>query len=588
MTRFFLLAAATLAMIPAAHAATPLAAIDAVIDRNWADLDALYIDLHSHPELGFQEQRTATLLAERMRKLGFAVTEHVGKTGIVAVYHNGAGPVAMVRTELDALPMEEKTGLAYASRVQAADETGRQTFVAHSCGHDNHMAAWIGTAEALVALKDRWHGTLLFVGQPAEELVSGGKAMLADGLFTRFPKPDYGFAAHVGTGLAGTVVVKQGPMTSAVDTILITFKGVGSHGSMADKGIDPIVEAAHFVTDVQSVVAREKDPFKFGVVTIGSFHAGSVSNIIPDHADLQLTLRSYDPDVRRVINEGVERTARAEADMARAPAPDIRHTCTAGPVITDTQCADKAAFVINGDDVVLRNLTFARIRVPDRNGAGVRHQGQDLTIENCRFINNEIGLLSSAPATARITIRDSRFERNGLCVDGRCLPSVSVPAITVLRMERSVLTASRGGSLLRSGAVKTVLLGNAFGGGSSGTAETLLLASGDLRAEGNRFERDADAQEAPAITLRALWHTPEIIVRDNTLLNHGAHPAVLLENLSSAEPTLEGNTVDANDILVSNAGLLAARAKDTGHRTYDATAPLRSGLRHLEQKLMPK
>ena len=260
----------------------------------------------------------------------------------------------------------------------------------------------------------------------------------------------------------------------------------------------------------------------------------------------------------------------------------------AGPVITDTQCADKAAFVINGDDVVLRNLTFARIRVPDRNGAGVRHQGQDLTIENCRFINNEIGLLSSAPATARITIRDSRFERNGLCVDGRCLPSVSVPAITVLRMERSVLTASRGGSLLRSGAVKTVLLGNAFGGGSSGTAETLLLASGDLRAEGNRFERDADAQEAPAITLRALWHTPEIIVRDNTLLNHGAHPAVLLENLSYAEPTLEGNTVDANDILVSNAGLLAARAKDTGHRTYDATAPLRSGLRHLEQKLMPK
>ena len=343
MTRFFLLAAATLAMIPAAHAATPLAAIDAVIDRNWADLDALYIDLHSHPELGFQEQRTAALLAERMRKLGFAVTEHVGKTGIVAVYHNGAGPVVMVRTELDALPTEEKTGLAYASRVQAADETGRQTFVAHSCGHDTHMAAWIGTAEALVALKDRWHGTLLFVGQPAEELVSGGKAMLADGLFTRFPKPDYGFAAHVGTGLAGTVVVKQGPMTSAVDTILITFKGVGSHGSMPDKGIDPIVEAAHFVTDVQSVVAREKDPFKFGVVTIGSFHAGSVSNIIPDHADLQLTLRSYDPDVRRVINEGVERTARAEADMARAPAPDIRHTFTASPVINDPALASATA-----------------------------------------------------------------------------------------------------------------------------------------------------------------------------------------------------------------------------------------------------
>jgi len=343
MTRFCLFAAATLAMIPAAHAATALPAIDTVIDRNWADLDALYVDLHSHPELGFQEQRTAALLAERMRRMGFVVTEHVGKTGIVAILRNGDGPVVMVRTELDALPMEEKTGLAYASRVQASDENGHSTFVAHSCGHDNHMAAWIGTAEALVALKDRWHGTLMFVGQPAEELVSGGKAMLADGLFTRFPKPDYGFAAHVGTGLAGTVVVKQGPMTSSVDTILITFKGVGSHGSMPDKGIDPIVEAAHFVTDVQSVVAREKDPFKFGVVTIGSFHAGSVSNIIPDHADLQLTLRSYDPDVRRVINEGVERTARAAADMARAPAPDIRHTFTASPVINDPALASDTA-----------------------------------------------------------------------------------------------------------------------------------------------------------------------------------------------------------------------------------------------------
>ncbi len=337
--------AALAALMPfAAHAATtPLPAIDAVIDRNWADLDALYVDLHSHPELGFHEVRTASILAERMRKLGFAVTEHVGRTGLVAVYHNGAGPVVMVRTELDALPMEEKTGLAYASRAQATDEDGHPTFVAHSCGHDNHMAAWIGTAEALVALRDRWHGTLVFVGQPAEELVSGAKAMLADGLFTRFPKPDYGFAAHVGNALAGTVTVKQGPMTSAVDTILITFKGVGSHGSMPDKGIDPIVEGAHFVTDVQSVIAREKDPFKFGVITIGSFHAGSVSNIISDHADLQLTLRSYDPDVRKVINDGVERTARAVAEMARAPTPDIRHTFTASPVINDPALASATA-----------------------------------------------------------------------------------------------------------------------------------------------------------------------------------------------------------------------------------------------------
>jgi len=363
-TRPLLAITAALLFPVAAQAATPQSAIDAVIDRNWSDLDALYVDLHSHPELGFQEERTAALLAERMRKLGFAVTEHVGKTGIVAVYRNGTGPVVLVRTELDALPMEEKTGLPYASHVQASGEDGRPTFVAHSCGHDNHMAAWIGTAEALLALKDRWHGTLVFVGQPAEELVSGGKAMLDDGLFTRFPRPDYGFAAHVGPGLAGTVTVKQGPMTSAVDTILITFKGVGAHGSMPDKGIDPIVEGAHFVTDVQSVIAREKDPFKFGVVTVGSFHAGSVSNIIPDHADLQLTLRSYDPDVRRVINAGVERTARAEADMARAPAPDIRHTFTASPVINDPALASRTATLLKAA------LGDARVQFVPENAPG--------------------------------------------------------------------------------------------------------------------------------------------------------------------------------------------------------------------------
>ena len=294
MPKTLLLTAAALLPLtaPVAHATDPASqktAIDAVIDRNWADLDALYIDLHSHPELGFQENRTAALLAARMRKLGFSVTEHVGHTGVVAVWHNGAGsgrgPVVLVRTEIDALPLEEKTGLAYASRVQQTTADGTQTFVTHACGHDNHMAWWIGTAEALIAMKDQWHGTLVFVAQPAEEMVSGAKAMLADGLFTRFPKPDYGFAAHVDAGLAGTVHVKQGPTTSAVDTINIRFIGVGAHGSMPDRSIDPIVEGAHFVTDVQSVIAREKDPWKFGVVTVGAFHAGTVSNIISDHAD---------------------------------------------------------------------------------------------------------------------------------------------------------------------------------------------------------------------------------------------------------------------------------------------------------------
>lgn len=336
--------------VPAAKAR-----IEASLAKTYPDLESLYRDLHAHPELAFQENRTAALLAARMRKLGFTVTEHVGKTGIVAVFRNGDGPTVLVRTELDALPVEEKTGLPYASTIQATGADGRLTFVDHACGHDSHMAWWIGTAEALLAMKDQWHGTLLFVGQPAEEIVSGAKAMLADGLFTRFPRPDYGFAAHVGAAQTGTVEVKQGVVTSASDTILITFKGVGAHGSSPDKSIDPIVEGAHFVNDVQTVISRQKDPQKFGVVTVGSFHAGTVANIISDHADLQLTLRSYDPDVRKVLNDGVVTTANAVAMMAHAPAPDIRHPFAANPVHNDSALGASMAALLKtalGDDNV--------------------------------------------------------------------------------------------------------------------------------------------------------------------------------------------------------------------------------------------
>jgi hippurate hydrolase len=362
MIRKFLLFAAASAVPASAFAAPALnvpaakAVIDASLARSYPDLEALYRDLHSHPELAFQESRTAALLAARMRKLGFTVTEHVGKTGVVAFYRNGAGPTVLVRTELDALPVEEKTGLPYASKVQATGQDGKLTFVDHACGHDSHMAWWIGTAEALLAMKDRWHGTLLFIAQPAEEIVAGAKAMLADGLFTRFPKPDYGFAAHVDPTAIGTVTVKQGVTTSASDTILITFKGVGAHGSMPDKSIDPIIEGVHFVNDVQTVISRQKDPQKFGVVTVGSFHAGSVANIISDHADLQLTLRSYDPDVRKVLNDGVITTANAVAEMAHAPAPDIRHPFASSPVVNDSALAAETAVVLKtalGDDKVM-------------------------------------------------------------------------------------------------------------------------------------------------------------------------------------------------------------------------------------------
>jgi len=331
---------------PSFDVAAAKARIEAVFDKNYPELDALYKDLHAHPELGFQETRTAALLAAKMRKLGFTVTEHVGKTGIVAIYKNGPGPVVLVRTELDALPVEEKTGLPYASKARQTTEDGTLSYVAHACGHDSHMAWWIGTAEALLAMKDRWHGTLMFVGQPAEEMISGAKAMLADGLFTRFPKPDYGFAAHVGPTAFGTVNVKQGVVTSASDTILITFRGVGAHGSMPDKSIDPIVEGAHFVTDVQAVISRQKDPQKFGVVTVGAFQAGTVPNIIPDHADLKLTLRSYDPDVRKQIVDDVITTANAVAAMAHAPAPEIKRPPAASPVVNDDALAAETAAVL--------------------------------------------------------------------------------------------------------------------------------------------------------------------------------------------------------------------------------------------------
>jgi amidohydrolase len=303
-------------------AAATKSAIDAELDKDYPHLDALYKDIHTHPELSFQEVNTAARLAKEMRALGFTVTEHVGKTGVVAIYKNGAGPTVMIRTELDALPMEEKTGLPYASHAKGMFQ-GKETFVDHSCGHDSHMAAWVGTAKALLALKDQWQGTLMFIGQPAEESVGGAKAMIADGLFTRFGKPDYGFALHVGPQAYGNVFYRPGVMSSNSDSLQITFHGKGGHGSMPDATIDPVLIAGRFIVDVQSVISREKDPAAFGVVTIGSIQSGSAGNIIPDSALLRGTIRSYDASVRDKLLVGITRVAKAEAEMAGAPPPDI-------------------------------------------------------------------------------------------------------------------------------------------------------------------------------------------------------------------------------------------------------------------------
>ena len=326
---------------------TARAAIDRQLDADYPHLDALYKDIHSHAELAFQETRTAALLAREMRALGYEVTEGVGKTGIVAVLKNGAGPTVMVRTELDGLPVEEKTGLPYASRNKQV-WNGRETFVDHACGHDIHMAAWVGTAKFMVAQKARWHGTLVFIGQPAEEAIGGARAMLADGFMTRFPKPDLGFALHVGPDAAGIVQYRAGAWTSTADTLEILFKGRGSHGSMPQLSIDPVLEAARFTVDVQSVISREKDPFQFGVVTVGAINAGIAPNVIPDQALVRGTIRTYDPEVRRKVLAGIERTANAVAMMAGAPAPEIApFTDGAKTIYNDAAITAKTAKVWN-------------------------------------------------------------------------------------------------------------------------------------------------------------------------------------------------------------------------------------------------
>ncbi|QJU57323.1 amidohydrolase [Sphingomonas sp. AP4-R1] len=334
-----LLAGSAAAMEPKAA----VQAVDAQIAKDWPKLDALYKDIHAHPELAFQETRSAALLAKEMRALGFTVTEGVGKTGVVAILKNGAGPTIMLRTEMDGLPMEEKSGLPYASRVQVETPDGGKTFVAESCGHDNHMAWWVGAARTLLAMKTQWKGTLMFIAQPAEEVGKGAHAMLDDGLFTKFPKPDFAIGAHVGSGLAGTVGVKDGAATSNSDTLEITFKGRGAHGSMPSASIDPIVMGAHFVTDVQSVVSREREAASFGVVTVGSFQAGTVANIIPDTALVKLSIRSFSPEVRTKLLDGVTRTAKGAAIMAGAPEPVIAHPGENHAVINDHKLSVEAA-----------------------------------------------------------------------------------------------------------------------------------------------------------------------------------------------------------------------------------------------------
>jgi hippurate hydrolase len=298
----------------------PAATVDEAVEADMPQLMTIYRDLHSHPELSMQEARSPAILAAEARKLGFQVTEHVGKTGVVAVMKNGPGPVLLIRADMDALPVKEQTGLPFASTVTGKLADGTVTPVMHACGHDTHMTTWIGTARRMAAMKDQWSGTLVMIAQPGEELGQGAKAMLADGLFTRFPKPDYLLAFHDSSSLpAGVIGITPGYALANIDSVDIDVKGVGGHGAYPQASKDPIVLASRIVTSLQTLISRENDPQNPAVVTVGSFHAGTKRNIIPDDAKLQLTVRSYSPETRKLLLDGIKRIAEGEAIAAGMP-----------------------------------------------------------------------------------------------------------------------------------------------------------------------------------------------------------------------------------------------------------------------------
>lgn len=290
------------------------------VETVYPDAHALYLDLHEHPELSNHETQTAGKLAAHLRGAGYDITEHVGGTGLVAILKNGSGPTIMLRTELDALPVEEKTGLSYASTVHVKDDAGREVPVMHACGHDLHMAAILATAEIMAHSKNTWHGTLILIGQPAEEGFGGAKVMINDGLFTRFPKPDVAVALHVAnTFPAGVVGITPGVYNTNADSIRITIYGKGGHGASPNATIDPIVIAARTILSLQSIVSREVKPGEMAIVTVGYIRAGTKNNIIPDQAEMGLTVRTYKQDVRKQILAAITRITKGEAAAAGAP-----------------------------------------------------------------------------------------------------------------------------------------------------------------------------------------------------------------------------------------------------------------------------
>jgi amidohydrolase len=333
----------------------PLAPLDAL----YPSLDALYQDLHRTPELSLHEEKTAAKMVAQLRALGFEVTERVGGTGVVGVLRNGRGPTVLLRTELDALPVKEETGLPYASVVTANDDSGATVPVMHACGHDVHMTSWVGAANLLARAKNRWRGTLVMMGQPAEERVLGARAMIADGLLTRFPRPDFAVAIHDSPLFAaGQVAHRPGFLMANVDTVEVVIHGKGGHGAAPHQTIDPVVIAARTVLTLQTLVSREVNPTDPAVVTVGSIHGGTRSNIVPDEVKLQITVRSYKDDVQKHLLDGIARIAKAEAEAANAPKEptvtvnaDTAHATWNDPAV-DMRLAEVLSRALGKDNVV--------------------------------------------------------------------------------------------------------------------------------------------------------------------------------------------------------------------------------------------
>jgi amidohydrolase len=338
-------------------AASAQQSLDALVDQEIVSLVATYKTLHAAPELSHHEEKTSAFFANQLRGMGYTVSERVGKFdrpewtgfGVVAVMKNGEGPTVLVRTDMDALPVDEKTGLPYASKVRTKSDAGQDVSVMHACGHDIHMTTMLGVAKMMATLKDQWHGTLVLIGQPAEETIDGARAMLKDGLYSRFPKPDYAIALHDSPDFeAGQVAYVPGYALASSTSVDIKIRGIGGHGSRPESTKDPVVLAAQIVLALQTIVSRENSPLDPAVVTVGSIHGGTRYNIIPDEVNLQLTVRAYKEEVRQKLLAAIERITKGIALAAgipndRAPIVKISETEVTTATYNDPALTERVA-----------------------------------------------------------------------------------------------------------------------------------------------------------------------------------------------------------------------------------------------------